>query len=564
MNKLNHVSNWGRFLLFLIVIGILSFPRQTQAATLFLLNEGNGGKYSSLALDSNGIPVMSYQDTVGGSNLALLRCNSATYCDEPSIVILDDTSSFRYTSLALDSNDIPVVSYYDEDDGELELARCDTPTCNNVTITTVESAGNPGLYDSLALDSNDLPIISHIDGPNANLELVFCIDLICSSHSTQILDDNGFSWTSLELDSSGKPVVAYSDGNNDLKVAQCNDTACNTVTITILDSTTNAGGASLELANGNIPVVSYFDGDGTDLELARCSDAACSTVNRTTVDSAGRVGEWSSIGLDSNQIPIISYFDSTNGDANLAVCNDLLCSSPDISVFDFFPQEVGSDTSLVVDGDKPIFTFNADSELALYNGKNNVPLLTKNTAIVATTGLPFTLRNTALNTIDLDNIGPEQILTYTVVTAPEQGALNLSTFTQEQIDANAVTYTYNGVRSDGFSFTVSDGEVMIGPFFFGINLSAPSAAPTRNFLVTDLPTLTWNAVSYATEYELEVNKISPSNPPFSYSDTFSASTLSHTLPNPLSIGVYSWRVRGRISPATWGPYSTPLTFAVDP
>jgi hypothetical protein len=345
---------------------------------------------------------------------------------------------------------------------------------------------------------------------------------------------------------------------------QCNEITCTTVPFTTLDDTVAAFGISLELDSNNSPVVSYFDADGTDLELARCSDATCSSINRTTVDSEGRVGEWSSLGLDSNQIPIISYFDSTNGDANLAICNDLLCSLPDISVFDFFPQEVGSDTSLVVDGDKPIFTFNADSDLALYNGKNNVPLLTKNTAIVATTGLPFTLRNTALNTIDLDNIGPEQVLTYTVVTAPEQGALNLSTFTQEQIDANAVTYTYNGVRSDWFSFTVSDGEATIGPFFFGINLSAPSAAPTRNFLVTDLPTLTWNAVSYATEYEIEVKKVTPANPPFSYSDTFSASTLSHTLPNPLSIGVYSWRVRGRLNPTTWGPYSTPLTFAVDP
>jgi hypothetical protein len=259
---------------------------------------------------------------------------------------------------------------------------------------------------------------------------------------------------------------------------------------------------------------------------------------------------------------VISYFDSTNGDPNLAVCNDLLCTSPDISSFDFFPLEAGTDTSLVVNGDKPIFSFAADADLMLYNGKNNVPELTTNVAVQATFGIPFTIRNTALETIDLDNIGPEQTLTYTVTVPPEQGTLNLSTFTQDQIDANAVTYTYNGVRSDDFTFTVSDGEDTIGPFML-VFLSTPNAAPIQNFTVLDTPTLTWSSVTYATEYVIEVDQSSNFTLPLTYTTTVPASTLSLTLPAPLTTGIYYWRVRG-INPTTLGPWSAITQFAVDP
>jgi hypothetical protein len=393
--------------------------------------------------------------------------------------------------------------------------------------------------------------------------VALCSDLTCSSRTIKVLDPNGFGVTSLELDSSDKPVVAYSDGNLDLRVAQCSDTACTSFTTTTLD-TINTRDASLELAVGNIPVVSYTDADDVDLELARCTDATCSTVQKNTVDSLGQVGA-GSLGLDSNQFPIISYADSTNADPNLATCSDLLCTTPDIIFFDFPSQEAGIYSSLVVDNDKPIFCFYniTTADLLLYNGKNNVPVLNKNMAIQAAINVPFTIGQNFLRTVDVDNLEPAQTLTYTVTTPPTQGTLNLSTFTQDQINANSVNYTYTGVIFDTFTFTVSDGEDTLGPFVFSINPSAVSASPKRDYFKTATPTLSWNRVSYATEYEIQVDNSTTFLGTLNYTDTFPPDVLFVQLPNPLADGVYYWRVRGLKGTQPPGAWSTVLSFSID-
>ncbi len=71
--------------------------------------------------------------------------------------------------------------------------------------------------------------------------------------------------------------------------------------------------------------------------------------------------------------------------------------------------------------------------------------------------------------------------------------------------------------------------------------SPPGAAPARNLFVTNTPRLSWNRVSGATGYQIQV----ATNPTFSapvYDATFSASAFEVVLP-PRANGVYFWRVR---------------------
>jgi len=89
---------------------------------------------------------------------------------------------------------------------------------------------------------------------------------------------------------------------------------------------------------------------------------------------------------------------------------------------------------------------------------NNAPVLVASTGLSLSEGTSAAIGQAQLQVTDAD---PSDVLTYTVTVAPAAGSLNLgSSFTQSQIAAGSLSYSHDGSEglSDGFSFTVSDGN----------------------------------------------------------------------------------------------------------
>lgn len=182
---------------------------------------GRVGLFSSLALDDNGFPHISCWHFSDNFNSSL----DYTYYDAGGwhvVLGVDRGQVGRYTSLALDDNGYPHISYHASRYGTLwnTLAYAYWDGTNWVKENADSGGGDHlGAYTSLALDGDDYPHISYFDNGNSALKYAYKDG---SGWHKQTLDNDGEvgRYTSLALDESGYPHISYHDtGNGDLKYA---------------------------------------------------------------------------------------------------------------------------------------------------------------------------------------------------------------------------------------------------------------------------------------------------------------------------------------------------------
>ena len=175
-------------------------------------------------------------------------------------------------------------------------------------------------------------LISYFDETNDDLKVAQCSNTACTTATITSLDTTTARsglYTSVTIGFDGLGLISYYDADNyDLKVAHCSNTACTTSTITTLDTTGNVGAyGSLTIGADGLGLISYYDLTNDDLKVAHCSNTACTTSTIISLDTTGNVGSYSSsvtIGFDG--LGLISYYDSTNDALKVAHCSNIFCS----------------------------------------------------------------------------------------------------------------------------------------------------------------------------------------------------------------------------------------------
>jgi hypothetical protein len=197
------------------------------------------GYYASLALRDGEIPVIAYQDDTAGT-LKLAACADAACAAPASIVTVDGPTGSRvgaFAALALDADGLPVISYFDEVSNSLKVAKCTDAACiDPATITTLDNhAAGAGIYTDIAIRPNGLPIVSYQRGlaaGGAALAVVECRTPDCAGGADQVLIDartgeTTGSDTSIAIGSDGGAVISYFDrATTTLKLAKCSAQGC--------------------------------------------------------------------------------------------------------------------------------------------------------------------------------------------------------------------------------------------------------------------------------------------------------------------------------------------------
>lgn len=254
----------------------------------------------------------------------------------PGISVIDDpvNSVGEGLSLAVPADGLPVMSYWDSMAGALKVAKCVDAACRGTpTITVVDDTNNTGRYSALALGADGLPIVSYADLTLGALKVAKCQNAACTSATlSTVIDVNSVMYTAIAVPGDGFPVIAF-QANAALRVAKCNNASCTGALVVIPDAGAGAGDyVSLAIGTDDLPVMSY--GFNSALRVLKCGSADCSGTNTISFadDPANSVGSHTATIIGNNGFPMIAYRDNTVAGVKFTRCGNAACSSGNSTV----------------------------------------------------------------------------------------------------------------------------------------------------------------------------------------------------------------------------------------
>jgi len=271
----------------------------------------------------------------------------------------------------------PVVSYIDASDSTLRVVVCGNPFCdtsqNPTTYTTIATVGDlgQGYGTAVAIGADGRPIIVFRNAARRALNVAHCGDPLCSDPGAITITEidpgpgvidprtNVGGDSSIAIGTDGLAIISYHDAaRGALKIAHCEDVACTSATIAILDRSADASDGAegvgadtvVRIGSDGLPIVTFRDADEQALKIARCSDERCTqAVVQTVVREAGRdPGHDTSMVIAPDGTPVIAYADWSDDGVYVAKCETIECSVVHVRRVDHPEDGTSGDTALAL------------------------------------------------------------------------------------------------------------------------------------------------------------------------------------------------------------------------
>jgi hypothetical protein len=302
----------------------------------------------SLTVGADGLPIASYWSGNPDRELRTAQCGNPTCTAGINISEAEanpgnpDTGGVGLeTSIAIGADGLPVIAHWDQEHGDLIVTHCGNAACSfgNQSTTAVEgSSADVGSFPSIAIGSDKLPVMSYFDDTDDVLLLTRCNDVACAGQDESLttVDTGTDGPSSITIGVDGLPIVSYAKGGL-LKTAHCGNAACDSGNvIRTLDAAGGAGRSSITIGVDGNPVMSYTVGlyPGYHVKVAHCGNHSCTSGNTLKTIGPGGTDTAIAIGFDGN--PYLSYFleiQPVAADTYLKVvrCGDAKCTSGNIT-----------------------------------------------------------------------------------------------------------------------------------------------------------------------------------------------------------------------------------------
>ena len=289
----------------------------------FVMPVSNWASFSSLTLDSNQKPHISFADygTGSGAKLRHARWDGTSWKITP--LPLDSETIGYYTSIALDPEDRPNISFYEYDGrrGTNHRVRMRVVSWNGKywEVKTVDQENQSGKFNSIAIDSQSRLHLAYANVGATTAGLRYAIRE-GGNWRSEIIEDLALANETvgqavfITLDKHGNPHIVYSNSSRALvKYAFRKDDKWVTQTVDQIDGIAYPDRYSMVLAEDQTPYISYFDPGAGVLKVA--SRQGSQWVIEV-VDQGG-VGFTSSLEIHDGQI-WVAYADGVNGATKVA------------------------------------------------------------------------------------------------------------------------------------------------------------------------------------------------------------------------------------------------------
>ena len=257
------------------------------------------GGYNSIAIDSSGVPHISYLND--RYNLMYSEWTENGWTNE---TVESSYDVGRYNSLVLDGEGDPHISYYDQANSDLKYA---SKTGGSWVVETVDSEGDVGGHTSITLDNEGHPHISYLSYEYANLKYARWTGNSWETERVRNFTGIEGEFNSLALDSDGDPHISfYNKEKTSLEYASKTGGDWEIETVDHPEYKDVGEQSSLEIDSSDDPHIVYEGYVGTDLKYASRSDGNWS---RFTIDSSKQTGIHPSMTVDEDDELHVSYLD---------------------------------------------------------------------------------------------------------------------------------------------------------------------------------------------------------------------------------------------------------------